>query len=86
MWLALLFASPICYPWLHPHLSPSLLPCSQVIRIQDRIHRLLAIPKEFGEGMYVLRYQHMQQYRRCVRWVELGGGGLHCPLDTWVDA
>jgi prolyl 4-hydroxylase len=30
--------------------------------IVDRIHRLVGIPTEFGEGIYVLNYQHGQNY------------------------
>jgi hypothetical protein len=31
--------------------------------IEDRIHRLVGIPNEFGEGMYVLNYKQGQEYK-----------------------
>lgn len=31
--------------------------------LEDRIHRLLGIPNEFGEGIYVLDYKQGQQYK-----------------------
>lgn len=31
--------------------------------IEDRIHRLVGIPNEFGEGMYVLNYKEGQEYK-----------------------
>ena len=31
--------------------------------IEDRIHRLVGIPHEFGEGMYVLNYKQGQEYK-----------------------
>ena len=31
--------------------------------IEERIHRLVGIPREFGEGMYVLNYKQGQQYK-----------------------
>jgi hypothetical protein len=33
--------------------------------IEDRIHRLVGIPHEFGEGMYVLNYKQGQEYKVC---------------------
>ncbi|KDD74086.1 hypothetical protein H632_c1583p0 [Helicosporidium sp. ATCC 50920] len=38
-------------------------PRDEVIgRIEDRIHRLVGIPREFGEEIYVLNYKQGQQY------------------------
>lgn len=31
--------------------------------IEERIHRLVGIPREFGEGMYVLNYKQGQEYK-----------------------
>ncbi len=38
------------------------LPLLQVKRITSRIHRLMAVPEQFGEGLYILRYLERQQY------------------------
>ena len=34
----------------------------QVARIEDRIHRVVGVPTNFGEGVYVLKYDAQQKY------------------------
>jgi hypothetical protein len=34
----------------------------EVIKIDERLHRLAGIPREFGEDIYVLNYKHGQHY------------------------
>lgn len=33
-----------------------------VKRVENRIHDTIGLPREFGEGIYVLRYQNEQKY------------------------
>ncbi|KAL4458442.1 hypothetical protein ABPG75_013307 [Micractinium tetrahymenae] len=33
-----------------------------IARITERIHRTIGVPEKFGEGLYVLNYQHGQKY------------------------
>lgn len=38
-------------------------------KVEERIHKLLGIPQEFGEGIYVLNYKEGQEYKAYVVFV-----------------